>query len=161
MIRRLLIWLTDYLPCREIKGDQGEPYLERYYLGSLFGWRAYIHRFVDSDPDRGLHDHPWRLSVSLILVGWYAELRSNVLRKRRAGQINIIRGTDFHRVILPEGQDAWTLFVHGKRTKGWGFSRAGVYTPFARSADDYPFEEWWRHVPRGRAVRSRKGVATS
>lgn len=156
MIRWLLIKLTDHLPCREIKGDHGEPYLERYYLGSLFGWHAYIHRFVASDPDRGVHDHPWRLSVSWILVGWYGEVRTDGLHARRAGQFNVIRGTDFHRVKLWPGAEAWTLFMHGKRTKGWGFWREGVYTPFARDANDYPFEKWWLHVPKGKTVRHER-----
>ena len=65
-MNRLLLWLTGFLPCRIIsEGDQ--PYLERYYLMTLFGWRFYIHRFVASDPDRGLHDHPWPKAYSIIL----------------------------------------------------------------------------------------------
>ena len=79
---KFLYWLTARLPCRIINGPNGEPYLERYFLFSLFslfGWTAYIHRFVDNDPNRGLHDHPWAWSCSLVLAGGYHELRATDL----------------------------------------------------------------------------------
>ena len=52
-MRKLLFWLTSHLPCRII-AEEGSVYLERYYLFTLLGWRFYLHRFVGSDPDRGL-----------------------------------------------------------------------------------------------------------
>ncbi|MEA3274035.1 MAG: hypothetical protein U9Q81_01780 [Pseudomonadota bacterium] len=75
MIERLLYRISARRPCRFIDGEQGEPYLERYYLFGALGWHAYLHRFVDSDPDRGLHDHPWNRALSLVLSGGYEELR--------------------------------------------------------------------------------------
>lgn len=33
LVSRFLLWLTDRLPAREIRGEHGEPYLERYSLG--------------------------------------------------------------------------------------------------------------------------------
>ena len=111
---RFLYWLTARLPCRIINGEHGEPYLERYFLFRLVGFTAYIHRFVDNDPDRGLHDHPWSWSCSLILAGGYHELRATHvhthtapdirLRYRRPGRFNVIRGDDFHRIILHWGK---------------------------------------------------------
>ena len=83
MLRRLLYWLTDRLPARIINGDDGSPYLERYYVGTFFGLRAYIHRFVASDPDRGTHSHPWQRSLSLVLVGGHKEIRINGERRLR------------------------------------------------------------------------------
>ena len=68
MKKKFLWWLTGYLPYKLIQ--EGErPYLERYYLFTILGWRFYIHRFVDSDPGRGLHDHPWRRAVTFVLDG--------------------------------------------------------------------------------------------
>lgn len=162
---RFLLWLTARLPAREIKGDQGQPYLERYSLCGLFGWRCYIHRFLASDPDRGLHDHPWGRSCSLILSGGYREARFGkrsrrfgrrpvIVRRLIRGQINIIRGDDFHRILLDDGAEAWTLFLHGPRIKGWGFLRNGQYRPFAKTADDYPSAQWWKTAPRGRVLRN-------
>jgi hypothetical protein len=37
------------------------------------------------------------------------------------GRINVVSGTDFHRVELPGARPAWTLFVHGPKVRRWGF----------------------------------------
>lgn len=153
MMKRFLYWLTSKLPARAISGDRGEPYLERYYLFGLFRVRAYIHRFVASDPDRGLHDHPWGWSVSLLLVGEYREIRHGMMRRLLPGFFNLIRGKDFHRILLDPDEEVWTLFIHGPRVKGWGFLRDGKYRPFAVHKDDYPSRSWWRTAPRGRELR--------
>lgn len=154
MVSALLKILSRYLPGRRIDGDDGRPYLERYYLGGAFGRCVYLHRFVASDPDRGVHDHPWRRAVSVVLTGGYRELRlrrdrgSTVTRRVRPLSVNVIRGDDFHRVLLDQ-PEAWTLFVHGPRIKGWGFLRGGQYVPYARDATDFRHENWWEKTPRG------------
>lgn len=138
-MKKLLYWLTAKLPCRIIS-DDGVPYLERYYLGTLFNVRFYIHRFVGSDPARGLHDHPWPWAISLILSGFYYEETRSGLRKVK--WINRLTGDSFHRVILsgnyvreelkdmgytdalPREKECWTLFFHyAEYTKPWGFLR--------------------------------------
>lgn len=164
MIERLLEALTAWLPCRFIDGEGGEPYLERYYLGGVRGWHAYLHRFVDSDPDRGLHDHPWDRALSLVLVGGYDEVRgaadgTSTCRFVRPWRINRLRGGDFHRVVLRAGRPAWTLFAHGPRTKGWGFLRNGVYRPMARDGSESRHRDWWRHAPRGSTMRAGRSTS--
>lgn len=130
MIRRWLFWLSGHLPCRLIDVC-GKPYLERYALFSLKnGVKGYLHRFVASDDDRFVHDHPWGWAVSLILTGGYTEERMShmhltegwrlQLRRMFPLRLNIIRGSDFHRVVNPE-IDTWTLFIHGPQIKPWGF----------------------------------------
>lgn len=161
MLRRLLYWITDRLPARIINGDDGSPYLERYYLCSIRGLRAYVHRFVASDPDRGVHDHPWDRAASIVLVGGYTELRHDKRRRVRPWQINYIRGNDFHRVLLEEGQEAWSLFIHGKRIKGWGFFRDGVYTPVAVTKDGNKFHDWHLTAHTGRVVRAAINQVTN
>jgi hypothetical protein len=170
-IESLLLRITDRLPCRIIDGEQGEPYLERYYLAGLFGWHVYLHRFVDSDPDRGLHDHPWGRAASLVLTGGYDELRlarpprpgmavtdvaklPTRTRHVRPWRLNLLRGSDYHRVVLRDGRPAWTLFVHGPRVKGWRFLRAGSVKTMARDAADFRHRDWWLTAPRGQAVRA-------
>ena len=71
MSNRLCEFVSDYCPVRIIN-DNG-PYLERYYLFSFLGYTFYLHKFVNSDPDRGLHDHPWYKSFSIVLSGSYIE----------------------------------------------------------------------------------------
>ncbi|MCF7984664.1 MAG: hypothetical protein K9L70_09700 [Thiohalocapsa sp.] len=168
LIESLLFRLSDRLPCRIIDGEQGEPYLERYYLFGLFGWHAYLHRFVDSDPDRGLHDHPWGRALSLVLSGGYDEIRfadgrqqSTCTRTIRPGRLNMLRGEDYHRVVLRGGRPAWTLFLHGPRVKGWGFLQGRAYRAMARDAGEFRHRDWWRHAPRGHVVRLQRGVRES
>ena len=77
--------------------------MERYYLFGALGWHAYLHRFVNSDPDRGLHDHPWNRAVSLVLTGGYDEQRPTAgdpgrisVRTIRPFRFNFLRGDDFY-----------------------------------------------------------------
>lgn len=159
LLERLLYRITDRLPARMIDGSFGERYLERYHVGRLFGCGLYIHRFVASDPLRGLHDHPWSWSVSLILVGGYREVRPGGVRCLKPFRFNVIRGNDFHRVLLNDGEQAWTLFFHGPRTKGWGFLRDGRYIPVAETRDDNPAHEWYKDAPPGRDARAKRTVS--
>lgn len=132
----------------------GRPYLLRFYIkrnGLLPG--VYLHHFFMGDQDRELHDHPWKLSGSLILTGGYVEERlmpgtmDVELRHLGPGSINIIKGTDFHRVDLVANR-AWTIFVSGKKNKDWGFldSETGEIIPHRRylmeKGRDIPEGEW-------------------
>lgn len=162
MIRSLLTRLTNRLPVRIIS-DDGTPYLERYYVGTAFGLRCYLHRFVGSDPDRGLHDHPWRFAFSIVLAGWYIERKRDGDRVR--SRFNALTADTFHRVILPEGAtDAWTLFVHTTPgVKDWGFLRYSRMQPHDLAVwEKYHYPQtggvkdprWWLHAPKGRDIRS-------
>jgi hypothetical protein len=161
VIERLLYQITARLPCRFIDGEQGERYLERYYLFGVFGWHAYLHRFVDSDPDRGLHDHPWSRAVSMILSAGYDEQRPSDgdferVSVRRIGpfRLNFLRGEDFHRVVLRDGRPAWTLFMHGPRVKGWGFMQDGALRSMAKDASEFRHRDWWETAPSGSEMRA-------
>jgi hypothetical protein len=162
VLERLLFRISAHRPCRFIDGDGGEPYLERYYIFGAFGWNAYLHRFVDSDPDRGLHDHPWNRAVSLVLTGGYEELRPSPDPERTRCRfiapwsLNLLRGQDFHRVVLRAGRPAWTLFVHGPRVKGWGFLQNGELRVMAKDAAEFRHRDWWKSAPSGRAMRASR-----
>lgn len=165
---KLLMAITDRLPMRIIN-DGNRPYLERYYLFSLLGWTFYIHRFVGSDPERGLHDHPWRKAYSIILSGWYWE--QTRMGIRRVSWFNSLTGDSFHRVILPgkgwlqislddkkklqcdrEKIPCWTLFFHTtKNVKPWGFLTPHIahfqegiliYEPYRYTREGNQ-KEWW------------------
>lgn len=181
MMSRLLYWLTDRLPCRIIS-DDGKPYLERYYLFTLLGVRFYIHRFVGSDPARGLHDHPWPWAGSVVLSGWYleeirgteaaaitrilAEMNGTTgVIRRRVRWLNWLTGDRFHRVVLPPGRsECWTLFFHrAAYTKPWGFLRslsddtALIWVPhnYPRNGTGNSHGEWWNEVPIGKLETRR------
>jgi hypothetical protein len=132
MIRKLCLWLASHLnhltiyvpdPVTGIKA----PYLTRYYLFGTDrkGGNIFLHHFHDSDKGTELHNHPWKWSFGLILLGGYSEERrtkdDNVeARTVKPGSINFITNKIFHRVDLLEN-DAWTIFFAGPRTQDWGF----------------------------------------
>lgn len=131
LMNKLLYWISGLMPCKIIKGDEGQPYLERYMVarwGKNGEHTIFLHRFLDSDPDRGVHDHPWD-SKSLILAGGYNERRlinengieKIIVRDIKPLSINKIGKNDFHQIILKDKTPAWTLFYHGDRVKHWGF----------------------------------------
>ncbi len=165
-IRGILQFVTDRLPVKVMKDEHGQPFLYRYHLLALTrnGPGLCIHRFVMSDPDRGFHDHPWSHACSFVLAGNYEErLNPNKSNEKgrivSAGQLNYVNGKNvFHRVMLENGLDAWTVFAYGKRTKGWGFRnmRNGEmhYKPMASQVKDLD-GGWWRTAPRGRTLRSQ------
>lgn len=170
MIRKILHRITDRLPCRIINGPDGEPYLERYYVGTVAGWRFYLHQFVGDDPDRGLHDHPWTRAFALVLAGFYIEQTRTGYRPVR--WFNSLTGDTFHRVILPSSDTVWTLFAHRVGdVKEWGFLEKRVclrvesrgkpveYTEQVFTPYQYQNEggrkpvEWWLTARTGAEVR--------
>lgn len=165
-MRKLLRWVADRRPARLITGDNGRPYLARYHLFSGFGVTCYLHRFVASDPDRGLHSHPWPWACSVKLSGWYLEERlsphpdeSNLLRA--APRVHWLAGTSFHRVVLPLGAtECWTLFIHSReRATWWGFlTRRGDkfdYTPYRYPENSPNIDGWWKLAPKGAYFREQ------
>jgi len=167
---RLLFRLCDRLPCRII-ADAAGVYLERYYLGRMFGWTFYLHRFVAPDPGEALHDHPWPFALSLVLTGGYKEWRGDLAsvaaakvhaRWLRPGRINLIRGGDFHRVAAVAPGGAFTLFAHRPHRLAWGFLAAvearrpggkvdvASYEPASARHGASFGAPWWKTAPKGR-----------
>ncbi len=159
-IRWVLKQITDCLPVKVMKDPEGHPFLYRYHLLALSknGPGLCIHRFCASDPDRGFHDHPWSHAGSFVLAGRYEE-RLNPLRPEEtgrsvtAGQFNYVNGKHvFHRVMLAQGEDCWTIFAYGRRTKGWGFKNVRLgkesYKAMATQVKDLD-GGWWKSAPRG------------
>lgn len=158
MLRTLLFRLTAKRPCRLIKIDD-QPYLERYYLGSLGNTTFYLHRFVSSDDERNVHDHPWRWSAALVLAGGYLEERlthfdpntgwGSRFRRLFPGRINYINPRAFHRITAPK-PDTWTLFMHGKRIKSWGFlEKTDRGLEYLLPAKCRGHRKWWQTAPIG------------
>ena len=156
-LNRLLYRLSAYCRCRVINGPDEQPYLERYHLLRLpFGYRVYLHRFVDSDPGRGLHNHPWRHALSLLLCGTYQETRmlseshDYALRDRwlRAGRLNFISGGVYHRINLPPGAECWSLFLHAPKTRDWGFIQRHRYQDHNEVVTQPSNPLWWKQALR-------------
>ena len=156
-LNRLLYKLSAYCRCRVINGPDEQPYLERYHLLRLpFGYRVYLHRFVASDPGRGLHNHPWRHALSLLLCGTYQETRmlgadsDNTLQRRqlRAGHLNHISGDIYHRINIAPGAECWSLFLHAPKTRDWGFIRRHQYQDHNEVVTQASNPLWWKQALR-------------
>lgn len=81
---------------------------------------VYLHRFLRSDDDRALHDHPWD-NRSWVLSGGYREhLQDGSVVLRSEGDVIDRRAIEAHRVELID-VPAVTLFFTGPVIRNWGF----------------------------------------
>lgn len=168
MLRQLLFRLSGHLPVRMID-SAGKPYLERYYLFSLGSRQFYLHRFVSGDGDRALHDHPWKSSMAICLAGGYLEHRLEnfspqsglQIRQRniRPGSFNRIKANTFHQIMHTRAE-TWTLFIHGKKIKSWGFLHTREQVDnhgerrfekiYREDVDKESHHHWWVGAQRGK-----------
>lgn len=131
-VRRTLQREPDFI----IGPDRAEgPYMERWYV-----WprnkvcNLYLHRFLRSDEDFALHDHPWLFNVSRIYRGRYCEhtvaaggVHTKVIRREGDWKLRFWKAP--HRVeLLPDEymlgdklMPCWTLFLTGPVVREWGF----------------------------------------
>lgn len=107
-------------------GSHENPYLLRWWILPRNRFlNVYVHRFLRSDDDRALHDHPWS-NLSVLLRGRYLEHTIaaggiNVRHERVAPAFKFRpSGAHAHRLELIDGE-CWTLFVTGPRYRQWGF----------------------------------------
>lgn len=116
--------------------DTGDLYMERYWLESPEEGRkqtSRIHKIMRSDDARALHDHPWP-SVSKLLKGGYWEIQPMhedqdpafdaeyfTRTWRKPGDVVVRQAHSRHRLEVPEGGYAWSLFMMGEWEKDWGF----------------------------------------
>lgn len=111
-----------------------ELYLRRWRIIETPWFGIYLHHILLPDSDRAFHDHPYNF-VALVLAGGYIEhsrtVNSGVVhqRKYRRFSLNVKRAEMQHRIhglLNPSG--TWTLLVHGRRRRLWGFSEvAGAW----------------------------------
>ncbi len=127
-LRDLLInWLASRASSRSIyrmeKGNN-ELYLMRYHIFRCRWLNIYLHNFWLSD-EEDLHCHPWH-SVSILLCGAYVEYHHDgTVTNRYAGDIWWRSARELHRIVLWAPGTTWSLFIHGRRTREWGFLRPG------------------------------------
>lgn len=109
-----------------IIGGAERPYLHRWWITPRAKWLpcVYLHKFMRSDDDRALHDHPW-VNASVLLRGTYTEhtIAQGGIHQRRVYKVGdiIVRrsGRIAHRVEIDE--PCWTLFLRGPVYREWGF----------------------------------------
>lgn len=110
-------------------GDPERPYLRRWWIVPRNeGCNVYLHEILRSDDDRAGHDHPWA-NTSFLIDGEYEEVLFDPLEpwrearrvRRVAGDVARREATDTHRLIVPEGGRAISLFMTGPKVRDWGF----------------------------------------
>lgn len=134
--------------------DPAGPYLLRWYITPWRGWyrhideaqrtcwqrlavrlsmylpNIYLHKFLRSDDERALHDHPWAWA-SLLLRGSYIEhsIAAGGIHRRHVrapGSLKICGPRAAHRVELRDlfgngPSPCWTLFITTPVLREWGF----------------------------------------
>jgi hypothetical protein len=107
-------------------------YMERWWLipYSRFGIACRLHHILKSDDDRAFHDHPWPY-LTVVLRGGYTEVKPRYDRSgfylgesRRwygPGSVIFRRAKSWHRLEIPPGASAWTMFISGPKRQSWGF----------------------------------------
>lgn len=115
--------ITENNPPNFIVGNPDDPYLLRWFVvkGEQSGApKLYIHKFVRSDWDRVLHDHPSK-SVSLLFEGEYLEYTTNGVKHWKAPAIIFRDAESPHRIELIDNKPAYTLFFFDEEERDWGF----------------------------------------
>lgn len=134
--------LTDWIIRRAMRTPYVhlDGYMERFWfvrIGRRGGGQsgaypllgARVHHILRSDDGRVFHDHPWWY-LTIILRGGYWEVRpvfvdgvaSYCARTWRGpGSVLLRRAASWHRLELPPGETAWTLFCTGPKVQHWGF----------------------------------------
>jgi len=116
----------------------GDNYLRRWWvIPRNEGCNIYLHEILHSDDDRALHDHPWD-NTSMLLDGSYIEHTPEGVFERVAGSIVTRKATDAHRLEVPGGGRAVSLFITGPKLREWGFHCPKgwrVWTEFVSSRD--------------------------
>lgn len=101
----------------------------------LCGIAVRVHEILRSDSGRAPHDHPWSF-LTVILKGGYYEYRYDssgelkTVQWHGPGSVLRRRVGDWHRLVLPKGETATTLFITGRKQQSWGFNVNGAKVPY-------------------------------
>lgn len=113
----------------------GNGYLRRWWLIPRNRFlNIYLHEINKSDDDRALHDHPWH-NVSVVLKGGYQEVTPDGVYTLRSRDIKCRSGSFLHRLVIPEGGQAVTLFITGPKYRDWGFACEKGWRPWQEFCD--------------------------
>ena len=121
-----------------IIGGAETPYVLRWWVipRNRF-FNIYLHKFLRSDDDRALHDHPW-INLSILLEGSYIEhsIQQGGVQHavhRHAGQFKFRGPRSAHRIEIDK--PCWTLFITGPVVRNWGFHCPKGWRPWQQFVD--------------------------
>ena len=100
--------------------NEETPYLERWILWC--GITLRLHRFLTSDEDRAVHDHPWWfITVPFTSYHEYVERNGMEIRRQVAAWRPHFRGSRFRHRVEIDRTPSWTLVLTGIKNNEWGF----------------------------------------
>lgn len=123
LLQQTLKQITETIPPDFIVGREDNPYLLRWFLfkNEQSGQpRIYLHKFIKSDWDQALHDHPAK-SVSFLFDGEYLEHTNNGVKHWKAPDVIFRDAVSPHRIELIDNKPAYTLFFFNENERDWGF----------------------------------------
>lgn len=139
LFERCATWLMNRMQRRApdfVIGGKENPYLYRWWVIPRNRWFSiYLHKFMRSDDDRALHDHPW-INCSILLRGSYVEhtIDQGGINHRRKYSTGDVRmrwsGKLAHRVEIDK--PCWTLFIRGPVYRHWGFHCPAGWVPWEK-----------------------------
>ena len=100
--------------------NEDQPYLERWIVWC--GVTLRLHRFLASDEDRAVHDHPWWfITIPFASYGEFVEVDGEEIYRTVTPFRPHFRASHFrHRVEINKAP-SWTLVVTGPKSNEWGF----------------------------------------
>ena len=128
-------WARDVMSSRSPDFVIGDDYLRRWWIvprNELAN--VYLHEILHSDDDRALHDHPWA-NTSLLIDGSYIEHTPADSFVRDPGALVTRAATDAHRLEIPSGGRAVSLFITGPVIREWGFHCPQGWRPWREFVD--------------------------
>lgn len=104
-----------------IIGETENPYIKRWWVvpRNQFA-NLYLHLTLRSDDDRAMHDHPFD-NTSFLVAGSYVEHTPEGVFTRLPGDIVARSASAMHRLEIPKGGFAISLFFTGPKVREWGF----------------------------------------
>jgi len=100
--------------------NEDQPYLERWIIWC--GITLRLHRFLASDEDRAVHDHPWWfVTVPFASYGEFVEVNGEEVYRTVAPFRPHFRAANFRHRVEISSAPAWTLVMTGPKSNEWGF----------------------------------------
>ena len=109
-----------------LRRPDGRIYLDRWGFDFSRGG-IFIHRMAAPDPGADVHDHPYNF-FTMILRGGYTQKVANVRgidlphwERLLPFTVRFMRLDEAHSITSLAAQTSWSLIIHGRRVRPWGF----------------------------------------
>ena len=102
-----------------------QPLMIRWILVRFPAFGIYLHKFLRSDYDRALHDHPWPF-IAIILAGGYTEVHDQTTDGKHISIFHkpwsvLLRPAEWRQRVVIGDKPSWSLVIVGRRQRSWGF----------------------------------------